>query len=159
MLKRRSIIIMLCLLLLPTLCLSSPLIGKTAPGFNLKSIENKAVSLKQLRAKGHVMLVFWSPECVYCLSHIKHLNELQKKYKNRLTVAAINFSGEHISDVKTYIGSYGPKYLFLADRIKNIDVAESYKVIGSPTIVIVSPKGRVLFYGYKIPTLTKWIKL
>ena len=49
------------------------------------------------------------------------------------------------------------QYLVLADRLNNIDVAEAYKVIGSPTIVMVAPDGKILSYGHKIPDMAKWI--
>jgi cytochrome c biogenesis protein CcmG/thiol:disulfide interchange protein DsbE len=132
--------------------------GETAPGFSLKSLDGPPVSLKMLLAKGHVMLVFWETQCVYCYSHIKDLNALQKQYQDKgLTIAAINFLGEYESEVREYVTDNNVQYLILADRLNNIDVAEAYKVIGSPTIVLIDPKGTILFYGYNIPDVATWI--
>ncbi len=133
--------------------------GTQAPPFTLKSLDGKQVSLKNLRAKGPVMLVFWTTECVYCFMHIGELNELQEKYRDKgFTIAAINFAGEHEQEVREYVSDNGLKYLMLTDRLKNIDVAQAYKVIGTPTIVLIAPDGKILTYGYSIPDLTRWIK-
>ncbi len=133
--------------------------GTQAPPFTLQSLEGKQVSLKSLRAKGHVMLVFWTTECVYCFMHISELNELQAKYRDKgFTIAAINFAGEHEQEVREYVSDNGLKYLMLTERLKNIDVAQAYKVIGTPTIVLIAPDGKILSYGYSIPDLDKWIK-
>ena len=132
--------------------------GDNAPQFELKSIKGEKVSLKNLLAKGHVMLVFWELECVYCYSHIKDFNNLQEKYKHKgLTIAGINFLGEYEEDVRAYAKDNNVKYTLLAERLNNIDVAEAYKIIGSPTIVVIAPGGTILFYGYKIPDLGQWL--
>lgn len=129
-----------------------------APSFTLKSLDGDQVSLKSLRSSGLVMLVFWTTECVYCYMHIKDFNELQEKYRDKgLTIAAINFAGEHEQEVRDYVSENKLKYLMLTDRLKNIDVAQHYEVIGTPTIVLVSRDGKILFYGYNIPDLKKWI--
>jgi peroxiredoxin len=132
--------------------------GDTAPGFSLKSLDGPQVSLKMLLDKGYVMLVFWETQCVYCYSHIKEFNALQKQYQDKgLTIAAINFLGEYESEVREYVTDNNVQYLVLADRLNNIDVAEAYKVIGSPTIVMIAPNGKVLSYGYQIPDVARWI--
>ena len=132
--------------------------GEPAPGFSLKSLGGEQVSLQGLLTKGHVMLVFWETQCVYCYAHIKDFNALQKQYQDEgLTIAAINFLGEYESEVREYVTDNDVQYLVLADRLNNIDVAEAYKVIGSPTIVMVAPDGKILSYGHKIPDMAKWI--
>jgi len=152
-----SLGLMLCVIPVRAETGSKP--GQTAPGFTLKKLNGDKVSLAELRNKGHVMLIFWEPNCVYCFSHIKEFNELHDKYFNKgLTLAGINFLGEYDEDVAEYVKDHGVKYMMLSDRLNNIDVAEAYKVIGSPTIVLIAPDGKVLFYGYKIPDVTKWLK-
>jgi peroxiredoxin len=132
--------------------------GEQAPGFSLKSLGGEQIALKDLLAKGHVMLVFWETQCVYCYAHIKDFNVLQKQYQKKgLTIAAINFLGEYESEVREYVTDNDVQYLVLADRLNNIDVAEAYKVIGSPTIVVIAPDGNILSYGHKIPDMAKWI--
>lgn len=133
-------------------------VGNTAPEFELKTLAGKSYSLTDLRKKGHVLLVFWAVECVYCYAHIKDFNAAHEKYKNKLTVTAINIAGEYPAEVAEYVKDNELKYLVLSERLKNLDVAEKYHVLATPTIVLVSAKGQVLFYGYRMPELMKWIK-
>ena len=132
--------------------------GDQAPEFTLIKLDKKAVSLQSLRTTGYVMLVFWETQCVYCYSHIKDFNNLQKKYQGKLTIAAINFLGEYPEEIREYANDNKVEYLLLTERLKNIDVAESYKVVGSPTIVLIGPDGKIVSYGYEIPNVSLWIK-
>jgi len=159
--RRFGLLAGLCLTLSTFVCLAQAATlkpGDIAPEFSLPSLEKKTVSLTGLRAKGHVMLVFWETQCVYCYSHINDFNALQKKYPKALTIAGINFLGEYPEDIQEYATDNNVKYLLLADRLNNIDVAEAYKVIGSPTIVLIAPEGKILFYGHNIPDVSRWIE-
>jgi len=134
-------------------------VGQTAPGFELTSLEGSKVSLTSLTQKGHVLLVFWATECVYCYAHIKDFNALHDQYHGKgLSIAAINVAGEYEQEVREYAQSNGLKYLVLADRLNNLDVAEAYQVFGTPTLVLISPENRVLFYGHNLPDMRKWLK-
>ena len=149
----------LALILISTICQAETLKpGDLAPEFTLTALDKKSVSLKGLRSKGHVMLVFWETQCVYCYSHIKDFNALQKKHQDKLTIAGINFLGEYPEEIQEYATNNQVEYLLLADRLNNIDVAEAYKVIGSPTIVLIDPDGKILSYGYEIPDVSKLMK-
>ncbi|MDZ7804849.1 TlpA disulfide reductase family protein [Thiohalophilus sp.] len=134
-------------------------VGQTAPGFELTSLEGDKVSLDSLTQQGHVLLVFWATECVYCYAHISDFNALHDHYHDRgLTVAAINIAGEYAQEVREYARSNDLKYLVLADRLDNLDVAEDYHVVGTPTLVLVNPENRILFYGHNLPDVGKWLK-
>ena len=150
-----SIIISLAI---PVVHADIPKPGSLAPEFTLVALNNTPVSLSSLRAKGHVMLIFWETQCVYCFAHIKDFNALQKKYQGKLTLAGINFLGEYPREIQEYATDNQVEYLLLTDRLKNIDVAEAYQVIGSPTIVLIAPDGKILTYGYQIPDVGQWIK-
>ncbi len=132
--------------------------GDIAPDFTLAALDKKPIALKDLLAKGHVMLIFWEPQCVYCYSHLKDFNALQKKYQGKLTLAGINFLGEHPQDIQKYATNNNVEYLLLADRLNNIDVAEAYRIVGSPTIILIHPNGKILSVGYEIPDVSRWIK-
>jgi peroxiredoxin len=133
--------------------------GQTAPGFSLKSLQGDTVTLESLRSKGNVLLVFWATECVYCYAHISDFNALHDKYHDKgLTVAAINIAGEYEKEVRTYATDNGLKYLVLADRLDNIDVAEAYHVIGTPTLVLINPAGEVVYYGYDLSPIKQQLE-
>lgn len=135
-------------------------VGEQAPGFTLGSLTGEQYSLEQLTKQGHVLLVFWATECVYCYAHLADFKKLHTQYnENGLTLAAINIGGEYNPEIKEYVDDNKINYLILSDRLKNLDVAESYKVFGTPTMVLVSPKGKILYRGHKLPELDTWIKL
>ena len=151
-------IIFLCLTFFPVHAEVGYKVGNTAPAFELKGLDNKAYSLSTLRKKGHVLLVFWAVECVYCYAHIKEFNHAYEKYKDKLTIAAINIGGEYPVEVAEYVKDNSLKYLVLSERLNNLDVGERYRAVVTPTIVLVSQKGTVLYYGHRMPDLTQWLK-
>lgn len=153
-----GIIIILCLSFFQAQAAVGYKVGNTAPEFKLKTLDGRAHSLTNLRKKGHVLLVFWAVECVYCYAHIKEFNHAHEQFKGKLTIAAINVGGEYPVEVAEYVKDNKLKYLVLSERLNNLDVGESYRVLGTPTLVLVSPQGKVLFYGHRVPDLAKWLK-
>jgi peroxiredoxin len=153
-----GIIIFLCLTIFQAQATVGYKVGNTAPEFKLKTLDEKEHSLSGLRKKGHVLLVFWAVECVYCYAHIKAFNQIHEQYKDKLTIAAINIGGEYPLEVAEYVKDNKLKYLVLSERLNNLDVGENYHVLGTPTLVLVSPQGKVLFYGHRVPDLTRWVK-
>lgn len=134
-------------------------VGQFAPEFKLKSLAGQTYTLASLRKKGHVMLVFWAVECVYCYVHVKDFNALYAKYNNKgLTIAAINIGAEYNDDVAEYVKDNNIQYLILSNRLDNLDAGEAYHAVVTPTMVVVDPKGMVVFYGHSVPKLSKFIK-
>ena len=153
-----GIIVILCLTFFQVQATVGYKVGNTAPEFKLKTLTGTEHSLSSLRKKGHVLLVFWAVECVYCYAHIKEFNRAYEQFKGKLTIAAINIGGEYPPEVAEYVKDNKLKYLVLSERLNNLDVAESYHAIVTPTLVLVSPEGKILFNGYGMPDLIKWIK-
>ena len=153
-----ALFILFLLLALPARA-DVPKLGQTAPGFSLQTLQGETVTLKDLTRKGPVMLVFYETQCVYCYSHIGEFNALHDKYHSKgLSIVAINYTGEYIADIKAYTKDNALKYTVITDKLTSIDVAEAYHVVGSPTIVVVDTSGKIVFYGYTIPDISKWIK-
>jgi len=131
---------------------------RLAPDFTLTDLDGRAHSLHEMRRDGHVLLIFWATDCVYCHALLPEFKRAQARYGGRgLTVAAINIGGEHRQEVAAYVRDYGVNYLTLTERAHNLDVAQAYGVLGTPTVVLVSPAGRVLYYGHKLPDLERWL--
>lgn len=153
-----GLIIILCLTFFQAHAVVGYKVGNTAPEFKLKTLAGNTHSLSTLRNKGHVLLAFWAVECVYCYAHIKVFNQAYEQFKGKLTLAAINVGGEYPIEVAEYVKDNGLKYLVLSERLNNLDVAESYHALVTPTLVLVSPQGKVLYYGHRMPDLNKWLK-
>lgn len=155
---RFSLLLVLVFIFLQAQAVTGYKVGNTAPEFTLKSLAGDSYSLSSLRQKKHVLLVFWAVDCVYCYAHIKAFNKAQNDFKRTLTVAAINIGGEYPIEVAEYVKDNNLKYLILSERLNNLDVSEQYHVLGTPTLVLISPEGKVLFYGHTVPNLKRWLK-
>ena len=130
-----------------------PKVGETAPDFSLTDLNKKVYTLKGLRSKGHVLLVFWSTRCHVCHAMIPQFKKIDAQYKGKgLTFVAINVGFEDRDDVDDYVFEYKLKYLVLNDDDKKAQIAQDYRLIGTPTIELIAPNGKVLYRGYTIPT-------
>ncbi len=136
---------------------AATLVGKDAPEFALVSLPGPKVTLSKLRQQGQVLLVFWTTECLYCLSHIDDLNKMQAKHSTRLTVTAINIGGEVSREIRDYVKRNKIGYLILADRLNNIEVGDAYQVKGTPTMVLISAEGKVLYVGASVSKVSQWL--
>ena len=130
---------------------------RQAPDFSLRALDGEQVSLDSLQEDGHVLLLFWSLDCVYCMAHMPDYQRLYENYKDKgLSVAAINIGGEYYEDIAAYAEENQLEFLFLSNRHHNYKVAEQYAVISTPTLVLVSPKGEVLYRGHVVPDMSQW---
>ncbi len=59
-----------------------PLFGKKAPGFTIKTLDGKLVSLSDYRGKA-VVVNFWATWCGACKIEMPWLAELREKYKGQ----------------------------------------------------------------------------
>jgi peroxiredoxin len=129
-----------------------PRVGQQAPGFDLKDLDGNPVSLQQLTSKGHVMLVFWSTRCHFCHAMIPDFKAVHEKYRPKgLTLAAVNVGYEVQEDVEAYALQYDLNYLVLNDDDKKEYLAEAYQLVGTPTIEVISPQGKVVYRGHFLP--------
>jgi len=137
-----------------------PDLGQQAPGFSLENMKNnKTVTLSNLRKKGHVLLVFWSTKCHVCHVMLPQFKAVYKKYKNtKLTLAAINVGYENKEEVADYILQHDVPYLVLNKDKQKDYLAKAYKLVGTPTIKLVNPNGKIIYHGHKLPDLSKYLK-
>lgn len=151
--------LLMLMLAFPILANALPRPGDTAPNFTLKTLAGQPFNLAESLRHGHVMLIFYETQCVYCYSHINDFKALHTRYHGKgLTLFAINYIGESESTVREYARDNQLNYPVALDYLNAIDVAESYKVVGSPTIVIIAPDGKIVFYGHTVPDVKKWLK-
>lgn len=122
---------------------------KKAPNFTLESLEGKSVSLNDYTGKG-VVLFFWTTWCPHCR---RELSQLNREYNNMIDsgieLLAIDV-GEPKIRVNNFIRDYSIKYPILFDH--TTDVAHSYGVVGVPTIILISKKGKIIESTYTLPS-------
>ena len=117
--------------------------------FVLKNLKGEEVKFDDvLQAHKAVLLNFWATWCPPCREEIPDLVELQAKHQNdSFTVLGVDV-GESGSKVGAFAEKMKMNYPLLLDS--EMQVAESYKVVGIPTSLLVTPEGTILgeYHGY-----------
>lgn len=111
-----------------------------APGFTLKNLEGKDVSLSDFRGKW-VILDFWGSWCIWCIKGFPELKEAYEKYAGELEIVGIDCNESQEAwraGVKKYelpwINVYNPE---------NSPLLGEYGVQGFPTKAIIDPEGKI----------------
>ena len=129
-----------------------PEVGQTAPEFSLDDMSGNQVTLKELRSKGYVMLLFWSTRCHFCHSLLPVFKQVHADHDGKqFTLVAINVGFEDKPEVDDYVLENSVPYLVLNEDDKKASIAESYQLYATPTIVLVSPGGKVVYQGNFVP--------
>lgn len=138
---------------------SGPGVGQTAPEFSSQDLKGNPYNLKKLREKGHVLLMFWSTRCHICHALIPDLKRIHKAYKEKgLTIVAINVGFEDKDEVDDYVFENKLDYLVLNQDNTKGDIAEAYRLVGTPTFQLIAPDGTVRYRGHRIPNLEQLIQ-
>lgn len=133
-------------------------IGTVAPDFTLDALDGTVYSLHGLRQQGYVLLVFWSTHCPFCQALIPDFKAIDARYRDQgLTLAAIDIGYEDRPDVQAYVEDHDIDYLVLNGDTQKPSLIKAYGIIGTPTIVLVSPQGVIRFYGHHLPDLQQYL--
>lgn len=115
--------------------------GKKAPAFFVQ----KWLNTSSVDTRGKVVLIdFWATWCGPCKAVIPELNELQKKFKDKLVVMGI--SDESADTVKSFMETTKMEYAVGIDTTKKM--SKEIGVRGIPHVVIISPDGIVRWQGF-----------
>lgn len=109
-----------------------------APGFTLKDLEGKDVSLSQFKGKW-VILDFWGSWCIWCIKGFPELKEAYAKYKDRLEVIGIDCR-ETEDAWKKGVAKYELPWVNVYCPEGN-PLFKEYGIQGFPTKAIVGPDG------------------
>ena len=120
--------------------------------FTLKSLNGEEVSLDGLlKTNKAVLLNFWATWCPPCREEIPDLIKLQETYRNRsFTILGVDI-GESAAKVSSFADKAGINYPVVLDRDNR--VAESYKIVGIPTSILIDSDGKILgvYHGFTGP--------
>ena len=117
------------------------LMGKRAPDFTLKDLNDRTVSLSSL--KGNVVLInFWATWCPPCRDEMPSLNRLFKSLRNDgLAILAVS-TDKRLSDVKGYVSGHPVDFHVLTDT--ELKTSRQYKVFSMPTSFLLDRKGVIV---------------
>ncbi|MDZ7363859.1 MAG: TlpA family protein disulfide reductase [candidate division KSB1 bacterium] len=122
-----------------------------AVDFTARDLDGKKIQLKNILAKGPVLLDFWALWCVPCLKEMPQLQKLAAQYqKQGLTIIAVNQdSPSDQSKVKPFIKQKRYDFVTVFDEDK--DLAKQFNVSILPTTLLLDQNGKVVYAhtGYK----------
>jgi peroxiredoxin len=116
--------------------------GQTAPPWQLKDVDGKAVQLSDFKGKV-VVLNFWATWCPPCRAEIPDFITLQDKYaKQGVTFVGISVDQGGPEVVSSFVKKSKINYPIV---LGNMDVAEQYGVTqGIPTTFVINRQGTIV---------------
>jgi thiol-disulfide isomerase/thioredoxin len=103
-----------------------------------------------------VTLVFWQAWCAPCRAEAPQLAAASRKYPNLEIIGVVSGPDESVDAalLQSTIVELALPYRNVRDRA--LDLTHAFDVRGTPTIVVLGPKGEVLYRGHESPD---WDKL
>ena len=126
-------------------------VGSVAHDFTLQDLNGQKFSLKEMRGKRVVHVVFWATWCVPCLQEIPHLKATYEKYRDGgLQVLGIVVNMNQTPDtVRAVAHDLKVNYPILWDE--GGEIQDRYKVAYIPQNFLVGKDGIIRYAGTTLP--------
>jgi cytochrome c biogenesis protein CcmG, thiol:disulfide interchange protein DsbE len=138
---------------MPTLApLAGNRVGDLAHDFTLKDLNNRKHTLKDLRGKQVVHVVFWATWCVPCLEEVPTLRTIQEKYGERgVQILGIVIDAQQTKEgVLAAARDMKINYPILWDD--GGEVQERYRVEYIPQNFLIGKDGVIRYTGTSLPS-------
>ena len=143
--KRRLYLIAAALLILFKADSALPLIPLqgNVPGYKLKTLEGKKISLKDYRGSP-LLINFWATWCVPCRKEFPIIKEIQNKFgKDGLVVLAVNVDDTRtISGVKSFVSAHSLDFIIPLDP--NRKLFNNFRGSSLPLTLLIDASGNVI---------------
>jgi len=119
--------------------------GKTAPDFDVKTLDGKPLKLADFRGK-YLLLDFWAVWCGPCVAETPHLKAAWEAFKDNPDFAMVGLSLDpELSAPRKYTATnqMGWKQGFLGEWSKT-DVPARFGVASIPSIFLIGPDGKII---------------
>lgn len=114
-----------------------------APSFELVTFSGEAYSKDSLKGRP-TLLVFWASWCPVCQKELPVLGRFYTKDKPaQLRVISIGFSDLR-GNIERYVKAHPDTFVFPTAFDIDNDVAQSFKVTATPTIVLLDAHGTIV---------------
>ena len=124
---------------------AEPEVGQEAPGFEIKTTDDKTIKLADYRGK-YVLLDFWATWCGPCTGETPNLKAVYEQFGKREDFVMIGLSLDQDKEKPiAYAKEKGTQWIdgFLGDWGKD-EVTKKYGVRGIPSIWLIGPDGKVV---------------
>src|SRR5216110_2079842 len=115
--------------------------GNTAPGFSLKSLNNKEYSLATLIERGPVVAAFFKRSCPVCQFTFPFLERLYERYGGD-AVTFLGISQDDARATQDFAKEYDVTFPMLLDD-DGYPVSNAYGLTNVPTIFLIDTDGTV----------------
>ncbi|MGE1062510.1 TlpA disulfide reductase family protein [Megasphaera paucivorans] len=112
-----------------------------APNLQLKTLDGKKTSVKQLYQDKPVYLNFWASWCPPCVQEMPHIEHLQKEYGSKLHFVAVTVD-ENPSDAAYFIKKNSITMPVYTGDLKAI--TQQYGVSAIPVSIIIDTNGKII---------------
>ena len=132
-------------------------VGKTAPDFEIKTTENKLVSLYNIDSD-YTLILFWASWCPHCT---KTLSEVQKIYntetRSKLEIIAISLDSKK-EDWKNFLNNKNYNWINCSE-LKGWDskVAIDYNIYATPTMILLDKDKNIIAKPRTVTELKEFI--
>ncbi len=116
--------------------------GKSAPDFNLSTLEGKAFSLKEALAQAPVVLAFFKVSCPTCQYAFPFYERLFRAYKNQ-HVTLIGVSQNSAEDTAAFAREFGITFPLLLEDTRSYAVSNAYGLTNVPTLFWIGTDGAI----------------
>ncbi len=116
--------------------------GNTAPGFSLKSLDNKEYSLNTLMERGPVVAAFFKTSCPVCQFTFPFLERLHKRYGGD-GATFLGISQDDTRSTNKFAREYGITFPIVLDDESGYLVSNAYGLTSVPTIFLIDTDGAV----------------
>mgnify|MGYP000189735719 CR=1 FL=1 len=101
-----------------------PIVGDAAPNFSLTSVDNKKITLADL--KGKVVLMGMFHICVPCMKQALEFNKVKAQLSSeKLTILGVNTSGDSKVSVEKYLKGFPEDVIESENLIRTISLEEA----------------------------------
>ena len=115
-------------------------IGKTAPDFELETLEGKKAKLSDYRGK-KVILNFWASWCPPCREEMPEFQRIYSENKDKLVVVGVNLQ-ESRENAEAFIEKLSITFPILLDP--NSQVKDMYNVFTQPVTYFIDESGKIV---------------
>lgn len=111
-------------------------------------LSGEVVTLKELQGVKPLYLKFWATWCVPCQKQMPHFEKISQKYKNDLTVIAINLGlNDNLADVRKIQDKFGLSMPMAIDN--NGDLAQAFRLKGTPYHLLFDQQMNLVHVGHE----------